>query len=101
MSFIDQVRALLSRRGTSVTELGELTGIARPNLSATLAGKHDARSTTLDALAAGLDAQWVLVPKEHLAVVRQVLAGKGTGPDREAPSAADMFLMRRIDKGRP
>ena len=95
MSFVDQVRALLSRRGVSVTELGDLTGIARSNLSATLAGRHDARGNTLDALAAGLDAQWVLVPKEHLAAVRQVLAGKGTGPDLEAPSAAEMFLKGR------
>jgi transcriptional regulator with XRE-family HTH domain len=95
MSFVDQIRALLSRRGMSLTELGELTGIARPNLSATLAGRHDARSNTLDALAAGLDAQWVLVPKEQLAAVRQVLAGKGTGPDLEAPSAAEMFLKGR------
>ena len=95
MSFVDQIRALLSRRGMSLTELGELTGSARLNLSATLAGRHDARSNTLDALAAGLDAQWVLVPKEQLAAVRQVLAGKGTGPDLEAPSAAEMFLKER------
>ena len=95
MSFVDQVRALLSRRGMSVTELSALTGIARPNLSATLAGKHDARSNTLDALAAGLDAQWVLVPKEHLVAVRQVLAGKGAGPDLQALSAAEMFLKGR------
>lgn len=95
MSFIDQIKALLGRRGMSVTELSGLTGIARPNLSATLAGRHDARSNTLDALAAGMDAQWVLVPKEHLAAVRQVLAGKGSGPDLEAPSAAEMFLKGR------
>ena len=79
----------------SVTELGDLIGIARPNVSATLAGRHDARSNTLDALAAGLNAQWVLVPNEHLAAVRQVLAGKGTGPDLEAPSAAEMFVKAR------
>lgn len=79
MSFVGQIKTLLSRRGMSVTELSGLTGIARPNLSATLAGRHDARSNTLDALAAGLDAQWVLVPKEHLAAVRQVLAGKVLG----------------------
>lgn len=95
MSFIDQIRALLSRRDMSVTALSELTGIARPNLSATLAGRHDARSHTLDALAAGVDAQWVLVPKEYLAAVRQILAGKGTGPDLGAPSAAEMFLKDR------
>lgn len=95
MSFVEHVKALLARRGMSVTALSELTGIARPNLSATLAGRHDARSNTLDALAAGLDAQWVLVPKEHLAAVRQVLAGKGTGPDLQAPSAVEMFLEGR------
>jgi hypothetical protein len=95
MSFVDQVKALIARRDMPIKELSELTGIARPNLSATLAGKYDARSNTLDALAAGLDAEWVLVPKEHIAAVRQVLAGKSTGPDLEAPSAVDMFLKGR------
>lgn len=83
---------MIARRAMSTTELGKLLGIARSNLSATLAGKHEARSSTLEALAAGLEAEWVLVPKEHLPAVRQVLDGKGAGPDLEAKSAADLFL---------
>nr|WP_091792984.1 helix-turn-helix domain-containing protein [Burkholderia sp. WP9] len=95
MSFMAQIKALLATRAVSAKELAELLGIARSNLSATLAGRHDARGSTLDALAAGLDAEWVLVPKEHMPVVRQVLAGKGTGPDLEAKSAAELFLKGR------
>lgn len=92
MSFISQINSLLGRRPISTTELGTLLGIARSNLSATLAEKHDARSSTLEALAAGLEAEWVLVPKEHLAAVKQVLDGKGSRPDLAAQSAADLFM---------
>nr|WKF61589.1 hypothetical protein HUO10_006120 [Paraburkholderia busanensis] len=95
MSFLPQIKSLLSERAISTTALGELLGIARSNLSATLAGKHDARGSTLEALAAGLEAEWVLVPKEHLAAVTQVLEGKGAGPDLDAKSAAELFLQGR------
>ena len=47
---------------------------------------------TLEALAAALDAQWVLVPNERAQEVRQVLEGKGSGPDRSARGALDIFL---------
>jgi DNA-binding Xre family transcriptional regulator len=92
MSFTAQIKSLLVRRAVSTTELGEIVGIARSNLAATLAGKRDTRGSTLEALATGLDAEWLLVPKEHLMMVRRVLEGKGVGPDFEAKSAAELFL---------
>jgi transcriptional regulator with XRE-family HTH domain len=92
MSFIDQLRRLVAQRGTTPARLAGLVGIARPNLVTTLSGKHDTRGSTLEAIAGALDAQWVLVPKEHLAAVRQVLEGRDTGPDRDAKGAVDLFL---------
>jgi DNA-binding Xre family transcriptional regulator len=59
MSFTAQIKSLLVRRAVSTTELGAIVGIARLNLAATLAGKRDTRGSTLEALATGLDAEWV------------------------------------------
>ena len=92
MSYLSQLKHLIAQRGISMSRLAELVGMARPNLSATLAGKHDARGVTLNALAAALDADWVLVPKEHLLAVQRVLEGKDTGPDRTAKSAVELFV---------
>ncbi|MEC3766193.1 MULTISPECIES: helix-turn-helix domain-containing protein [Cupriavidus] len=92
MSLISQCRQLREARGKSLGELGRILGMAAQNLSAILLGKKDSRASTLEALAAALDAQWVLVPNERLAEVRQVLEGKGGGPDRGARAALDIFL---------
>ncbi|MGI4815155.1 MAG: helix-turn-helix domain-containing protein [Janthinobacterium lividum] len=95
MPFIPQLLSLIASRKLPVAALAELVGMARPNLSATLTGKYDSRGSTLSALAAALDAEWVLVPKEHLPAVRQLLEGKGTGPDPTAKSAAELFMAQR------
>ncbi|EON21161.1 HTH cro/C1-type domain-containing protein [Cupriavidus necator] len=79
-------------RGKTLTEIGRVLGMASQNLSAILLGKKDSRASTLEALAAALDAEWVLVPNERAQEVRQVLEGKGSGPDRSARSAVDIFL---------
>ncbi|WP_316154049.1 helix-turn-helix domain-containing protein [Cupriavidus sp. BIC8F] len=79
-------------RGKTLTEIGRVLGMASQNLSAILLGKKDSRASTLEALAAALDAEWVLVPNERAQEVRQVLEGKGIGPDRSARSAVDIFL---------
>lgn len=63
-----------------------------PNLSAVLRGKSDSRASTLEALASAMNSEWLLVPRERLAEARQVLEGKGAGPDLEARSANDIFL---------
>ncbi|MDE2288798.1 MAG: helix-turn-helix transcriptional regulator [Burkholderiales bacterium] len=92
MSLISQCRALREHRRMSLAEVGRLLGMAVPNVSAILLGKKDSRASTLEALASSLNAEWVLVPNEHLAEVRQVLAGKGGGADRTARGAVDIFL---------
>jgi DNA-binding Xre family transcriptional regulator len=95
MSFLTQLRELVAQRGTTPTRLADVVGIARPNLATTLAGKHDTRGSTLEAIAGALDAQWVLVPKEHLAAVQQVLEGRDAGPDRAAKAAVDLLLEKK------
>lgn len=81
-----------SRRHVSITHLGRLIGMAHQNLSAILRGEKDSRASTFEALAGAMDAEWVMVPKEKLAEVRQVLEGKGSGPDRTARSTLDYLL---------
>lgn len=90
--FNHQLRALRKLRKLSLMEVGRLIGMASSNLSVALSGKQDVRASTLDAIASALDAEWVLVPKEHLAEVRQTLAGKAAGPDRGAPTSVDLLL---------
>lgn len=92
MSLVSQYRQLREARGKTLTDIGRVLGMATQNLSAILLGKKDSRASTLEALAAALDAQWVLVPNERAQEVRQVLEGKGSGPDRSARGALDIFL---------
>jgi transcriptional regulator with XRE-family HTH domain len=92
MSLVSQCRDMRKARGKTLTDLGRVLGMASQNLSAILLGKKDSRASTLEALAAALDAEWVLVPNERAQEVRQVLEGKGSGPDRSARSAVDIFL---------
>lgn len=66
--------------------------MAASNLSVALSGRQDVRASTLNSIAAALDAEWVLVPRERLADVRQLLAGKAAGPDRTAPTSVDLLL---------
>lgn len=91
-SLYDHLRSLRDRRGLSLADVGRLIGMAPSNLSAALSGKQDVRASTLNAIAAALDAEWVLVPKEQLEEVRQILAGKSAGPDRAAPTSVDLLL---------
>ncbi|PLP99699.1 transcriptional regulator [Cupriavidus pauculus] len=87
-----QLRSLRTLRQLSLAAIGRTIGMASSNLSVALSGKQDVRASTLNAIAAALDAEWVLVPKEHLAEVRQTLAGKAAGPDRAAPTSVDLLL---------
>jgi DNA-binding Xre family transcriptional regulator len=92
MSFVPQLRALIARRKMTLTMLASQIGMARPNLTAAMSGRHDTRASTLESVAFALDAEWMLVPKEHREEVQRVIEGKGPGPDRDAKSAADLFL---------
>ncbi|MGV7206869.1 helix-turn-helix domain-containing protein [Oxalobacteraceae bacterium A2-2] len=89
-----QIKELIKRRAITMVRLAELIGMARPNLVTVLSGRHDSRASTLEGLAAALEAEWVLVPKEHLAEVRRVVEGHGSGPDWTAKSAVELFLER-------
>jgi len=92
MKLARQLAQLRQKRRIGLAAISELVGMAVPNLSTALRGRTDSRASTLEAIASALDAEWVLVPKEHLHEVQQILQGKGTGPDRTAPSAVDAFL---------
>lgn len=87
-----QLRALRKRRGFTLEDIGRVIGMAASNLSIALSGKQDVRASTLNAIAAALDADWVLVPREHMDEVRQLLTGKAAGPDRTAPTSVDLLL---------
>ena len=92
MSFVTQIKALIQRRQATLSALAPRVGMARPNLTAALSGRHDTRASTLDAVAFALDATWMLIPNEQAENVRRVLEGKGLGPDRDAKTAAELFM---------
>lgn len=92
MSLLSESQAMRSRRQISISNLARLIGMAHQNLSAILRGEKDSRASTFESLAGAMDAEWVMVPKEKLAEVRQVLDGKGSGPDRTARSTIDHLL---------
>lgn len=73
MDFIDQLAALRARRRLSLAAIGAAIGMAVPNLSSVLRGRGDTKSSTLASIASALDAEWVLVPKEHLPEVRAAI----------------------------
>jgi transcriptional regulator with XRE-family HTH domain len=95
MSYLNQLKQLIDRRGVTLARLAELVGMARPNLVTALSGKHDTRGSTLEAVADALNAEWVLVPKEQIAAVRRTLEGHDTGPDRQAKTAVEIFLEKK------
>ncbi|WP_011297792.1 MULTISPECIES: helix-turn-helix domain-containing protein [Cupriavidus] len=94
MSLLSQTQTLRNRRGITIADLSRMIGMAAQNLSTILRGKKDSRASTFESLAAAMDAEWVLVPKEKLAEVRQVLDGKGSGPDRTARSTLDYLVSK-------
>ncbi|WP_454726540.1 MULTISPECIES: helix-turn-helix domain-containing protein [Cupriavidus] len=91
-SFHTQLQARRAARKASLAEVARLIGMAPSNLTTALSGKSDVRASTLEAIGAALDAEWVLVPREHLLAVRRLLEGKDSGPDRDARTSVEMFL---------
>lgn len=92
MTLLSQSQAMRRQRKITIADLSRVVGMAAQNLSAILQGKKDSRASTFESLAAAMEAEWVLVPKERLMEVRQILEGKGSGPDRAARSSLDVFL---------
>ena len=80
MHFTDQLVALRARRRMSLATIGGIVGMAVPNLSAVLRGRGDTKGSTLDSIASALDAEWVLVPKEHCEAVRRIVEGAASSP---------------------
>ncbi|HTH76904.1 MAG TPA: helix-turn-helix transcriptional regulator [Trinickia sp.] len=102
MPLTDQLAALRTRRRMSLAAVGDLIGMAVPNLSAILRGRGDTKASTLVAVAAALDAEWVLVPKAHSPQVRRILeCGEGdavvSGPATAPPAtrAIEMFSEKK------
>ncbi|WP_206957372.1 helix-turn-helix domain-containing protein [Trinickia acidisoli] len=99
MYFTDQLAALRARRRMSLAAIGGIVGMAVPNLSAVLRGRGDTKASTLASIASALDAEWVLVPKEHLDEVRYAIesksacagTGAGAAPDNPAPRTIEIF----------
>lgn len=98
MHFTDQLAALRARRRLSLAAIGSLIGMAVPNLSAILRGRGDTKASTLAAVASALEAEWVLVPKEHLRRVRHVLERDAEAPvsahGATAPRSIEMFTKK-------
>ncbi|MBU9200137.1 hypothetical protein KTD31_01800 [Burkholderia multivorans] len=87
MPLIDQLKARQKCQGLKSIELANAVGMAASNLSVTLSGRTDVQSSTLEALAAALDATWVLVPRDRRAAVECLL---GEAPDRVATTPFDI-----------
>lgn len=93
MTMIKQLRTRRAELKRTQQQLTELTGLSRPYLSGILSenSSKDVRASTLEAVAAGLDAEWVLVPRQLAPEVRRLLSGKTVGPD-QVPSAIERML---------
>lgn len=93
MNLIEQLRVRRANLQRTQEYLSKITGINRPRVTAVLSPSSniDARVSTIDALAAGLDAEWVLVPRHLVPEVNRLLQGKTIGPDN-IPSAMERLL---------
>lgn len=91
MKFFDQIHVRRVALGKSPTDIAREIAMQLPNVYRLLSGKHDAKASTLDALAASVNAEWVLVPKHLLPEVNRLLSGKTLAPD-DVPSAMERML---------
>jgi hypothetical protein len=91
MSFIHQLNARRKSLKRTIPEIAGYIAMQPSNLYRVFAAERDMRGSTLDALAAALDAQWMLVPKHVVPQVERLLSGKSVGPD-DAPSSIERML---------
>ncbi|WP_116135183.1 helix-turn-helix domain-containing protein [Trinickia diaoshuihuensis] len=74
MHFTDQLAALRARRRMSLAAVGEIAGMAVPNLSTVLRGRGgDTKASTLESIASALDATWLLVPNEYVEAAKRAM----------------------------
>lgn len=97
MKFFDQLNQRRMQLGRKQHSIAKVTGIAAPHVSTILKGQRDVQASTLDALAAAVDAEWVLVPKHLLAEVERLLSGKAVGPD-DVDSTVDQLFGGKRDE---
>ena len=97
MKFSEQLSARRAQSKRTLQQIHSVTGIAASSVSKLLNGKSEAKAGTLEALAAALGAQWVLVPRHLLPDVQRLLSGKAVGPD-QAPSTVDQLFGSGADE---
>ena len=91
MNFFEQLqrrRKILNRK---VPQIAATIAMAPSNVYAIFSSGRDVRASTLAALAASLDAQWVLVPRHLLPEVERLMSGKRIGPD-DVPTSIERML---------
>jgi len=91
LNFLDQIRSRRLLLGKPVPVIGREIAMQLPNLYRVLTGKHDTKASTLEALAASLNAEWVLVPKHFVPEVARLVSGKTLALD-DVPSAIERML---------
>lgn len=91
MNFLDQIRDRRAVLKKPVPVIAQEIAMQLPNLYRLLTGRHDTKASTLEALAATLNAEWVLVPKHLAPEVARLLSGKTLAPDA-IPSAIERML---------
>ncbi|KAK43916.1 MULTISPECIES: hypothetical protein [Burkholderiaceae] len=101
MSFLTQFESLMLQRGVALETLAERMSMSMPALSSALVGTDSEANSTLSALAAAMEAEWILVPKEHVRELQRLLERDGTAPDYSALSAAELFLRSISDRHYP
>jgi hypothetical protein len=91
-AFVTQIKELLFQRGLPSEALVERAGKAALDYQHGLKEGGEVQSSSLRALADALNAEWLLVPTEHLRDVRRMLDAEGAMPDYSAPTAAELYL---------
>ncbi|SAK79147.1 hypothetical protein AWB77_03846 [Caballeronia fortuita] len=100
MSFLTQFESLMLQRGVTLKTLAERMGMSVPAVSSSLVRMDSDANSTLLALAAAMEAEWILVPKEHVRELKRLPDRDGTAPDYSALSAAELFLRSISDRHR-
>lgn len=91
MALLKQLQARRAAINKPMAEIASYVAMAPSNLYRMLASNRDVKASTLEALAAAMDAEWVLVPKHLKGEVDRLLSGKSLAPDN-VPSAVQRML---------
>jgi len=83
-----QIRRLRQEKGMRLQDLAERAGIASSHLSLIERGLTDAKESSLGALAHGLDAEVLLVPRTHVSETLKLI---GRPPAAANPSVGSTF----------